>query len=432
MKHTFNQGANFWALLLLLIPLLIQAQETCEPNYSAPYQTLNGVTATGKMSNNQFNTMMTVGQPFNTTATNYSVNSVVLGYWSRYLKEPRPPIVMASDGDYQDMVLVQWTVEGDRTGPPVTGEEVKLYRNGHILTTLPVSQTEYLDFNVFPGEYYTYGVTSSNDMGASHTDDNIGFLNPNGVITGHVETPSGNPVIDTKLLLTPNLGRSAFFDGSSYIYYFDTETSANRLFNGLKDNYTIETWFRSINKQQQTIFSAVDSATANTYILLEITENGLVRWHHSPAAIGEGSEIVTVKDFTQDGKWHHLAVVFDNNEMKMYVDAAIMGTNTAEGPVNDDVEIILGKRSPITHEKFLVGRLDDFRIWSGPRSWENIRKYINITLSGDEEHLAAYWKFDEVEGDIVFDLTANDVDGNICHIERDDLTAPVFVGAITD
>ena len=152
MKHTFNQGANFWALLLLLIPLLIQAQETCEPNYSAPYQTLNGVTATGKMSNNQFNTMMTVGQPFNTTATNYSVNSVVLGYWSRYLKEPRPPIVMASDGDYQDMVLVQWTVEGDRTGPPVTGEEVKLYRNGHILTTLPVSQTEYLDFNVFPGQ----------------------------------------------------------------------------------------------------------------------------------------------------------------------------------------------------------------------------------------------------------------------------------------
>lgn len=431
MKKSFKR-MNIWTLLLLMVPFLIQAQENCEPNYSVPYWTINAVADSGQMSNNQYSTMMTVGVPFNTTATNYSKNSAVMGYWSTYLKEPRPPLVLASDGDHQDMVLVQWTVEGDRTGPPVTGEEVKLYRNGHILATLPVSQTEYLDFNVFPGEYYNYGVTSSNKMGESHTDLNIGFLNPNGVITGHVETPSGNPVIDTKVLLTPNLGLSALFDGTSYIYFFDANTSANRLFDGLKGDYTIETWFRSINKQQQTIFSAVDSATADRYVLLEITENGRVRWQHSPVAGGEATELVTVKDFTGDSEWHHLAVVFDENEMKMYIDAAIMGTATADGPVNDAVEIILGKRSPQTHENYLLGRLDDFRIWRTPRLWEEIRKYINITLSGEEEKLAAYWKFDEVEGDIVFDLTENDVDGNICHIERDKLTAPVYVGAITD
>jgi len=419
-------------VLGLLCPQMAPAQETCEPNYSVPYQTVNGVMAPGEMSNKQFSTMMTVGVPFNTTATNYSKNSVVMGYWSTYLKEPRPPLVLASDGDHQDMVLVQWTVEGGRTGPPVTGQGVKLYRNGHILTTLPLSQTEYLDFNVFPGEYYNYGVTSSNAMGESHTDNNIGFLNPNGVITGHVETPSGNPVIDTKVLLTPNLGLSAFFDGSSYIYYFDSRTSANRLFSGLKGDYTIETWFRSINKQQQTIFSAVDSATADIYILLEITENGSIRWQHSPEAGGDGTQIVTVRDFTKDSKWHHLAVVFNQNEMTMYIDAAIMGTETADGPVNDDVEIILGKRSPQTNSNYLLGRLDDFRIWSTPRSWEDLRKFINITLSGDEEKLAAYWKFDEVEGDIIFDLTTNNLDGSICHITRDKLTAPVFVGAITD
>lgn len=431
MKKSFKR-MNIGMLLLLMVPFLVQAQETCEPNYSVPYWTINSVADSGQMSNNQYSTMMTVGVPFNTTATNYSKNSVAMGYWSTYLKEPRPPIVLATDGDYQDMVLVNWTVEGDRTGPPVTGDEVKLYRNGHILTTLPVSQTEYQDFNVFPGEYYTYGVTSTNNMGESHKDNNIGFLNPNGVITGHVETPSGNPVIDTKVLLTPNLGLSAFFDGSSYVYYFDSNTSANKLFDGIKGNYTIETWFRSINTQQQTIFSAVDSATANIYLLLEITAEGKVRWQHSPDAGGEGTSITSVKSYTTDSKWHHLAVVFDDNDMTMYIDAAKMGTATASGTINDEVELIIGKRSPVTHEKYMLGRLDDFRIWSKPRTWEDIRKYINITLSGDEEYLAAYWKFDEVEGDIVFDLTANDVDGNICHITRDKLTAPVYVGAITD
>lgn len=421
-------------VLACLLPQIIVAQETCEPNYSIPNFTRNDVALPGKAGNNQYNVLLTVGQPFIATATNYSVNSITMGYWSPYLKEPRPPIVRASDGDFQDMVLIEWTVEDDRTGPPATGDEVTLYRNSYILTTLPVRQTQYQDFNVFPGEYYVYGVTTTNDMGESHTDDNIGFLNPNGVITGTVKTPSGNPVIDTKVTLTPNLGRSAFFDGSSYIYYFDARTSANRLFTGLEGNYTIETWFRSVSTDQQTIFAAVDSATANHYVLIELTEEGKLRWQHNPVAgsSGSSSEIITVNVYTEDSEWHHLAAVFDINDMTLYVDGAIVGHTTASGPVDDTVEIVLGKRSPIGSELFLKGRLDDFRIWSGARSWADLRKQMDLTLSGEESGLAAYWKFDEVEGDIIFDLTANDNDGNICGVSHNNITAPVFVGALTD
>ena len=415
-----------------LLPHHGAAQESCEPNYSVPYQTINGVAATGSMSNNQFNTMMTVGQPFNTTATNYSVHSAAKGFWSIYLKEPRPPIVRASDGDFQDMVLIEWTVEDDRTGPPVTGDQVTLYRNGYVFATLPVTQTQYQDLNVFPGQYYTYGVTSTNDMGESHTEDNIGFLNPNGVITGRVKTSSGNPVFEAKVTLSPNLGQSAFFDGVSYIYFFDANTSANRLFSGLEGDYTIETWFRSVHTEQQTIFAAVDSATADHYVLLELTEEGKVRWQHSPTAGGSWSEIVTVNSYTEDSEWHHLAVVFDSNDMTMYVDGAIVGHTTASGPVDDTVEIILGKRSPLEPTLFFKGRLDDFRIWSVARTWADVRKYMDLTLSGEESGLAAYWKFDEAEGDIIFDLTANDNDGTICGVAHDDYTAPVYVGALSD
>ncbi|MBU0558558.1 MAG: T9SS type A sorting domain-containing protein [Bacteroidetes bacterium] len=390
-------------------------------------------TPTAKASNSQYNLALTVGQSFTATATNITKNTMVMGFWGRYLHEPRPPIVRATDGDFQDMVLVQWTVEDDETGPPVSGNQVKLYRNGYILTTLPIEQTDYQDLNVFPGKHYTYGVTTTNNMGESHRENNIGFMNPNGVITGNIKTPSGNPLLDAKVLLTPNLGLSALFDGKSYVYFFDAQTSANRLFSGFEGNYTIETWFRSIDNTQQTIFAAVDSATANNYVMIELTEDGKMRWQHSSKAGASGTSITTVNSYTgTTAEWHHLAAVFEDNDMTMYIDGAIVGHNTASGPINDDAEIIIGKRSPLASSHFYKGRLDDLRIWKEARSWENIRKYMDITLSGEERNLAAYWKFDEVSGDIVFDLTENSIDGSTCGMERDLFKAPVFVGALTD
>ena len=294
MKKKYFQGTLIILFMLLTVSL---AGQTCEPNYSIPYMSINSIVVPCNMSTTHYNLKMTVGQQVYQTATNYSTNSMVGGFWSFYNKEPRPPIVSASDGDYQDMVLVEWTIEDDRTGPPVTGSEVVLYRNGYILSTLPVAQTEYQDFFVYPGEYYQYGVVASNDLGTSYTEDNIGFLNPNGVITGHIETPSGNPVLDTKVMLTPNLGRSAYFAPGehAYIFYIDPETSLTRLYSGLEEDYTIETWFRSTQDEQvQTIFAAVDSATANHYLKVELLEGGNLRWLHSPEAGGDGTEIITV------------------------------------------------------------------------------------------------------------------------------------------
>jgi len=379
--------------------------------------------------------MVTVGQSFMGSATDYYTHSLSMGFWSPYLAEPRPPVVQASDGDYQDVILVEWFVEGDRTGPPVTSDMVTIYRNDYVMAQMPLSQTQYLDYNVFPGEYYTYGITVSNDMGESHRADNVGFLNANGVITGLVDTPSGNPVFDTKVKLTPNMGQSAKFNGDNYIYYFDESTSANKLFNGLSGDYSIETWFRSVHTEQQTIFAAVDSATANHYVLIELTDEGKVRWQHSPVAGEAGTSLETVNAYTQSGDdaaWHHLAVVYDSGDMTIYVDGALVRHTIGGDPIADSAEIILGKRSPISPHLYFTGRLDDFRIWSTARTWANIRKYIDLTLSGEEYGLAAYWKFDEVQGETIFDMTDADIDGNICGIEHSDYMAPVYVGALSD
>ena len=202
-------------LLLLFVPNFMTAQALCEPIYSI--ERVSTMMA-NVMENSQdgvgYQLQAVIGQGLITanTAEAYTYR-VASGFFADYLTEPKAPLVNSSDGDYQEMVLIDWHIEGDFSGPPVTSDEVTLFRNGYILTTLPMIQTQYLDFNVFPGEYYTYGVTVVNDMGESQTNDNVGFLNPNGMITGHIETPSGNPIYNSKVKLSPNLGRCVKFNG---------------------------------------------------------------------------------------------------------------------------------------------------------------------------------------------------------------------------
>lgn len=413
----------------------IAVSQLCEPVFKVEKQII-GSSSTRQMTNGDYNTIATIGQPLAAmSSTNYTDNSVAMGFWSYYLQEPRPPIVLASDGDYQNMIYLEWIIEGDYSGPPVTGDNITIYRDGLTLETLPATHSEYQDFNVFPGEYYSYGVSTYNDFGESHTDDNVGFLNPNGVITGHVETPSGNSVQSTKISLSPNMGRSLSFNGNDYVYFMGDEHDTYRQFNGLEGDYTVELWFRSTATERQTIFSAVDSASTVSRILLELTDTGSIRWYHSPGSGQNSSEIVSVSSYTQSGEgadWHHLAVIFENNQMIMFCDGSIIGENTASGPINEQVEIILGKKNPREPEFYFQGYMDDVRLWSIARTWDDIRNHADLTLSGNESNLIAYWKFDEINGEIAFDLTANSFDALSCGAVRADFTAPVFLGALTD
>ena len=403
----------------------------CEPCFSVPYFTVDQNAAREVRSDN-FRALVTVGEvELTATVTNFEEHSAALGFWSFYLTEPQSPVVTATDGDHQDRVEVSWELVDDRVGPPVTEDKVLLYRNGTILTTLPLIQTEYQDFNVFPGEEYEYSVVPGNSLGRSHFDDEVGFLNPNGVIAGKVETPNGNPVNEVKVVLTPNLGRSGSLQDDAYVFFPDR-------FTGLEQSYSIEGWFRSIALQEQTLFAAVDSATTRPFARIQLTETGALRWEHrgGTAAEGDESDIVTTPiSYTLDSQWHHFAAVLADSNMSMtlYVDGRIAARSTAVDTIGtQSTQVVLGKKGSIEHEQYYQGRLDDWRVWSLPKTRAEIRRDMDRTLEGDEGGLAAYWKFDEVKGEKLFDLTANDQDGIVCKIERSDYKAPVFVSGVTD
>ena len=444
---------NLFTLSIAFLPFLSLAQDVCEPIFTVPkVMHVNSVGADGSQAGTEmidasdggsgFTAHLIVGQPFagNLIGNVFTKDSSSLGFFSYYIREPIPPTLYASDGDYESKILVQWEINDSYTGPPVTSDEIILYRNGFALTTLSANVTEYQDFNVFAGVTYEYEAIVTNARGASHDGPDYGFLNPNGMITGLVETPNGNPVQYTQVIVTPNLGLASKFNGDGYIFWYDRDIDANRQFSGFEDKYTIETWFRSVTLEDMTIFAAVDSASTDHYLDITLDSDGYISWTHSPTgSVSDATTLTSIDPIAGPGEvYHHLALVYDGSNMTMFIDGYLIKSTSGVDPIGDTVEIIMGKKGPWEHENYYQGYLDDFRIWYSARAWEDIRGYDNITLSGEEDSLAAYWKFDESAGDAVFDLAEDsdgnplDNDGEVCLVDRTDLIADVFVGGLTD
>jgi len=108
--------------------------------------------------------------------------------------------------------------------------------------------------------------------------------------------------------------------------------------------------------------------------------------------------------------WYHIACVIDarNGTMKMLVN----GSEVARGNFGKDIRFSsLPLRIGWTHEEDVAGfspfagQIDEVRIWNIPRTKEEVRSTMHTTLSGKEQGLVGYWKFD----DFVLDATRNGV-----------------------
>ncbi len=55
----------------------------------------------------------------------------------------------------------------------------------------------------------------------------------------------------------------------------------------------------------------------------------------------------------------------------------------------------------------LMGQIGEIRIWNGARTREQIRRYENVALTGNEPDLAAWWPFEQKEGQFAYDMSGN-------------------------
>ncbi|MEI6410891.1 MAG: LamG-like jellyroll fold domain-containing protein, partial [Bacteroidota bacterium] len=343
-----------------------------------------------KMKSSTRKMKLTIGQLAVGSARN-NKNACNFGYWGQFLVPPRPPFVIASQGELLDRIQISWSP--NPLGPyPVNG--FKIFRDGVFLAAVDSKTTNYNDFNVIAGKPYTYTVKGLNVYGEGSPGSALGFQVPNGVVTGQIQTINGSPVPNGIVTLMPMQGFSAKFgDTDGALSSLDSNKSFLPIGNA---DWSITCWIKT------------ESAPAGAGIL----QLGNFPLYIRALDSGSGSEGVAVSedgvtnilsaafpDTTKNG-WHHIALTYSAQFGRLYIDGVLKAISPmTEIPSASD--LTLGSRTNFSGWK---GRLDELRIYHRRLDEIDLGEVMEGTASSTTPGLKYYWKMDEQRGTKSFDL----------------------------
>ncbi len=124
---------------------------------------------------------------------------------------------------------------------------------------------------------------------------------------------------------------------------------------------------------------------------------------------GANSFLVST-DVLTDSVWQHVAATFDNGEGRLYIDGQLDTVQAGlRVPQISPTLVSLGRQKSLDGfiGKYYSGVMDEVRIWSVARTAAEIVSSKDISLTGNEPGLVAYWSMDEGSGDIALDAAVN-------------------------
>ncbi|MFN7833428.1 MAG: LamG-like jellyroll fold domain-containing protein, partial [Bacteroidota bacterium] len=342
----------------------------------------------------------TVGQPV--VGSYYGPGGQgTLGFWSSFLLPPAAPVVMASEGDLDDRVQIDWTP--DPLSPAAT--TYKIYRNGSLLATVDGETFSFIDFNVLAGRFYTYEVSGVNTFGEGFRGSALGFLNPNGSVTGQVKTFSNNAVPGAIVKLEPTFGSAVSFNGNAMAFteYSDVYPT---------DEFTLSCWVKLDGSNDGTAIFDFGSVSSQNWWL-----------HTLPAAsgkgvrfgVGKGSGQATTLEYifpaATANDWHYVAASYNGSSVLLYVDGELIETavTTIE---RGTVPLFLGQKGD--GNGHYAGKLDELRFFNRQLPQTEIQMLMNQTASAETPGLVSYWKFDEGVGSKAFNIAVNKIKLYFC------------------
>lgn len=108
------------------------------------------------------------------------------------------------------------------------------------------------------------------------------------------------------------------------------------------------------------------------------------------------------------GQWAHLAVVYDGNEIVLYLNGEEEVRAFYPQVMNWDSDIYFGVEQDclegcLDRSQAHAGLLDDIRIWSAPRTPEQVRNDMQSEFPSERDHLVAHFTLEEGGGPLAID-----------------------------
>ncbi|ETR69418.1 MAG: hypothetical protein OMM_09611, partial [Candidatus Magnetoglobus multicellularis str. Araruama] len=194
----------------------------------------------------------------------------------------------------------------------------------------------------------------------------------------------------------PAAGNTLQFNYSDYI---EIDGLGNWLSN--RRQFTFECWFKGTSA-----YALFYIGSSNKYVTFGDSDHSIYRNGLNTEYVYSGNRSVI-----NDENWHHLAVTWKRNTQngfKSYLDGVLirsMDTQDIDLPDFTNQPAWIGKNY---YSSGPQGQMDEFRIWEYARTADDIRQNMCRHLSGSEDGLLAYIRFDHPNGTTeIEELTGN-------------------------
>lgn len=196
--------------------------------------------------------------------------------------------------------------------------------------------------------------------------------------------------------------------------------------------FTVSAWFKKLDTEQ-----------GGTIVSEGAKLSGWSLWTLPTGQIGVGLKKsngynayrALTTDAYADGQWHHVVAVIttdtsgaSGNNADIYVDGNLVGiTDDKTGPYSvTTIGWKIGTRHS-AHDSFFKGMIDEVAIYNRALSIGDIQGLLHAKPDIEDPSIAAYWDFDDGEGQIAADVSGNGNDGTLGSTEDDDESDPRWI-----
>lgn len=157
--------------------------------------------------------------------------------------------------------------------------------------------------------------------------------------------------------------------------------------------FTFEAWVKPTDAPSRRYIVGSAGGPRHGYVLLLDDANLITVWS------GDGTQEnwETGPELTTD-RWTHVALSHDGTTRRLYVDGLEVSAKAAPYAPQTGRPLRIGSDSWGDPDALFTGQIEEVRLWSEARTQAQIRADMHRLLLGDEANLAAYYRFEGIEG----------------------------------